>query len=70
MAAILLAEDDDSVGAFVTRALTQQGHDVTRAADGLAALHVLAARTFDLLLTDIVMPELDGIALALKASKD
>jgi CheY-like chemotaxis protein len=70
MATILLAEDEDSVGAFVTRALTQQGHQVTRVADGLAALSALAASSFDLLLTDIVMPELDGIALALKASKD
>jgi CheY-like chemotaxis protein len=70
MATILLAEDEDSVGAFVTRALTQQGHQVTRVADGLAALAALAAAPFDLLLTDIVMPELDGIALALKASKD
>jgi CheY-like chemotaxis protein len=70
MATILLAEDEDSVGAFVTRALTQQGHQVTRVGDGLAALGALAAAPFDLLLTDIVMPELDGIALALKASKD
>jgi two-component system, cell cycle response regulator CpdR len=70
MGTILLAEDEDSVGAFVTRALTQQGHQVTRVADGLAALTALAASPFDLLLTDIVMPELDGIALALKASKD
>ena len=70
MATILLAEDDDSVGAFVARALAQQGHEVVRVADGLAALQALAARSFDLLLTDIVMPELDGIALALKASKD
>jgi two-component system, cell cycle response regulator CpdR len=70
MGTILLAEDEDSVGTFVTRALTQQGHQVTRVADGLAALTALAASPFDLLLTDIVMPELDGIALALKASKD
>jgi two-component system, cell cycle response regulator CpdR len=70
MAKILLAEDDPSVGAFVARALTQQGHAVTRVGDGLAALAALAADPFDLLLTDIVMPELDGIALALKASKD
>ena len=70
MARILLAEDEDSVGAFVARALTQQGHDVTRVVDGLAALHALASAPFDLLLTDIVMPELDGIALTLKASKD
>ena len=70
MARILLAEDEDSVGAFVIRALTQQGHEITRVGDGLAALSALAAAPFDLLLTDIVMPELDGIALALKVSKD
>ncbi|HEV8015479.1 MAG TPA: response regulator [Stellaceae bacterium] len=70
MAKILLAEDDASVGAFVTRALRQQGHAVTHVGDGLAALAALAGDPFDLLLTDIVMPELDGIALALKASKD
>lgn len=38
--------------------------------DGSAALGALAGESFDLLLTDIVMPELDGIALALKVSKD
>ena len=70
MATILLAEDEDSVGAFVARALTQNGLQVTRVANGLAALGALAAAPFDLLLTDIVMPEFDGITLALKASKD
>lgn len=70
MAKILLAEDDASVSAFVTRALTQQGHSITGVGDGMAALAALASEPFDLLLTDIVMPELDGIALALKASKD
>jgi two-component system cell cycle response regulator CpdR len=70
MAKILLTEDDTSVGAFVTRALAQQGHAVTHVGNGMAALAALAADKFDLLLTDIVMPELDGIALALKASKE
>jgi two-component system, cell cycle response regulator CpdR len=70
MAKILLAEDDRAVSAFVTRALEHDGHAVLAVPDGLAALHELAAGSFDLLLTDIVMPELDGIALALKASKD
>jgi two-component system cell cycle response regulator CpdR len=70
MANILLAEDDASVSAFVVRALVQQGHAVTPVGDGMAALAALAGAPFDLLLTDIVMPQLDGIALALKASKD
>ena len=70
MARILVAEDEAAVSAFVSRALTHRGHQVTTVADGMAALVALAGDPFDLLLTDIVMPGLDGIALALKASKD
>ena len=70
MARILVAEDDAAVNAFVVRALRHRGHDVTGVADGIAALGELAGANFDLLLTDIVMPGLDGIALALKVSKD
>ena len=70
MATILLAEDDRAVSAFVFRALGYRGHRVTAVPDGLAALDALAGNRFDLLLTDIVMPGLDGIALALKVSRD
>jgi two-component system, cell cycle response regulator CpdR len=70
VAKILVAEDDKAVSAFVARALQHRGHEVTAVSDGSAALEALASATFDLLLTDIVMPRLDGIALALKASKD
>jgi two-component system cell cycle response regulator CpdR len=70
MAKILVAEDDRAVSAFVTRALAHAGHEVVAVPDGLAALDALAADSFALLLTDIVMPGLDGIALALKASRD
>src|SRR5262249_60924755 len=70
MARILVAEDDGAVSAFVTRALAHGGHEVVAVPDGLAALARLGEDSFDLLLTDIVMPGLDGIALALKVSKD
>ena|SRR5580700_10002561 len=70
MAKILVAEDDRAVSAFVARALAHGGHEVVSVPDGLVALTRLAEMPFDLLLTDIVMPGLDGIALALKASKD
>jgi DNA-binding response OmpR family regulator len=70
MARILIAEDEPSVSAFVNRALTYAGHRVSVVPDGIAALSALSVEPFDLLLTDIVMPGLDGIALALKASKD
>lgn len=70
VARILVAEDDASVNAFVARALRHRGHEVTTVPDGSEALAALAGESFDLLLTDIVMPGLDGIALALRVSKD
>lgn len=66
MARILLAEDEAAVREFVRRALTHSGHHVTAVEDGLAALDAGGRGEFDLLLTDIVMPGLDGIALARK----
>ena len=70
MAHILVVEDEPTVSAFISKALTLSGHDAKVAEDGQRALEALAKQRFDLLLSDIVMPELDGIALALKASQD
>ncbi len=70
MARILVADDEKGVREFVARALTHRGHEVTAVEDGLQALEVLGRQEFDLLITDIVMPGLDGIALALKVSKE
>lgn len=71
MARILLTEDDESVRAFVKRALELDGHDITEAEDGGIALEILMAQgNFDLLLSDIMMPVMDGIALALAAARD
>lgn len=69
VAEILLAEDDEAVREFVLRALSYYGHQVTAVPDGGAALEALEKSPYDLMLTDIVMPGLDGIALALKATK-
>ncbi len=69
MARILIAEDDQAVQSFVCRALAHEGHGVTAVDDGLQALEALAKAEFDLLITDIVMPGLDGIALALKVAR-
>jgi two-component system cell cycle response regulator CpdR len=65
---VLVAEDNPAVREFVVRALTGVGHEVTSAGDGRAALDELARASFDVLVTDIVMPNVDGIALALKAT--
>ncbi len=70
MARILVAEDEEGLRGLVVRALVARGHEVTAVADGGEALEALQDAGFDLLVTDIVMPRLDGIALALKATKD
>lgn len=73
MARILLAEDDDSVRAFVRRALEMDGHAVRAVEDGSEALEVIAEEpsdAFDLLVSDIKMPVMDGIALALNVARD
>ncbi|MGD8327299.1 MAG: response regulator [Sphingomonadales bacterium] len=68
MARILLAEDDDSLRVFLSRALERAGHEVTDVDRGTKALPHLAKSEFDLLVTDIVMPEMDGIELAQRAA--
>lgn len=67
---VLVADDEPSVRQFVERALNYAGYAVTVVPDGNAALDALTKRSYDLLLTDIVMPDLDGIALSLKVAKD
>lgn len=65
---ILVAEDNPAVREFITRALTGAGHEVVATADGQQALDALSRDSFQVLVTDIVMPNVDGIALALKAT--
>ncbi len=66
VAQVLLAEDEDTVREFVSRVLTMHGHSVLEACDGAEAVEQMNQHHFDLLLTDIVMPIMDGISLALK----
>lgn len=69
MSRILLAEDDDSMRGFLERALKKAGHDVCSFANGAEAYERLKEEPFSLLLTDIVMPHMDGIELARRASE-
>lgn len=66
---ILVVEDEPGVRDFVKRGLLSVGYDVTIAEDGEQALEVLKNKTFHLMVTDIVMPELDGIALTLRVAR-
>jgi two-component system, cell cycle response regulator CpdR len=69
MARIILAEDDNDMRRFLVKALEKAGHQVTPFAEGASAFEEIKQTTFDLLLTDIVMPEMDGIELARRAAE-
>lgn len=69
MIRILLAEDDEAMRTYLARALTQQGYAVEAVDRGTAALPFLQTGDFDLLLSDIVMPEMDGIELAQRCAE-
>ena len=64
MIRILLAEDDMAMRTYLARALEQAGYQVDAVDRGTEALPLLEANDYDLLLSDIVMPEMDGIELA------
>ncbi len=69
MIRILLAEDEQAMREHLTRALKKSNYDVVAVDRGTAALPYLDNEKFDLLLTDIVMPEMDGIELAQHCAK-
>ena len=70
MARILITEDEDSLRSFVARALRLDGHETHEAADGAEGLEKLSEGAFDLLLSDIRMPVMDGIELAHRAHSE
>ena len=63
MASILLVDDNDELRAIVERGLKAAGHDVVAARDGKSALALLPAVKYDIVLTDIVMPDIEGLEL-------
>jgi two-component system cell cycle response regulator CpdR len=69
MIRILLAEDDEAMRTYLARALEQAGYAVDAVDRGTEALPLLQAEDYDLLLSDIVMPEMDGIELAQRCAE-
>jgi two-component system cell cycle response regulator CpdR len=69
MIRILLAEDDEAMRTYLARALGRAGYEVDAVDRGTDALPLLEDQDYDLLLSDIVMPEMDGIELAQRCAE-
>ncbi len=63
---ILLADDNTDMRDYLKRILSEQGYNVEAVADGMAALAAIEQQVPDLVLTDIMMPQLDGLGLLQK----
>ena len=63
MAKILVVEDDQVVRRVIVRALNERAHDVLQATNGVEALQLYQENPADLVITDLIMPEKDGIEL-------
>jgi len=66
MAKILAVDDSASMRQMVTHTLKTAGHVVTNAINGQQALDIAQTQTFDLVLTDVNMPVMDGLSLTKK----
>ena len=63
MAGILVVDDEPKLGKFVAQALELDGHQVVHETSGRGALGRLAERAFDVVVTDLRMPDVDGLAV-------
>ena len=67
---ILVVDDDENILSLERTILEQKGFDVTAAAGGAEALKLLAGQAFDLVLLDVMMPEIDGFTVCRKIKED
>ncbi len=66
---VFLVEDEDPVRLFSARALRSKGYKVIEARNGEAALELIDSESFDLLITDMVMPKIDGATVIREARR-
>jgi CheY-like chemotaxis protein len=70
MPRILIIDDDDQVRAMLRRTLEADGHDVDEAANGNEGLSKYGANPYDLIITDIYMPEKEGLETIIELKRD
>lgn len=70
MARILLIDDDEQVLDMLYESLTREGYDVLRASNGEQGLRLYRQEPVDLIITDIIMPEKEGIETIIELRRD
>ena len=63
MLKVLVVDDEQDLCALIVDALVDEGHEVTFAKDGAAAMAAASAATFDVVLADMRLPKVDGLTL-------
>ncbi len=66
---VLIVDDEEMIRNFLVSVLSKQGQDCQTARDGLEALEKIKNNSFDAVVTDIVMPRMDGITLTQETVK-
>jgi len=69
MKKILLVEDEVHVVSFIKKGLTEEGYEVTVALDGKTGLHLQQQNTFDCIILDIMLPEMNGLEVCREIRK-
>ena len=59
---ILIVDDEEKIRAFVRKYAVFEGHEVTEAGNGMEAVEICKTQDFDIIILDIMMPELDGFS--------
>ena len=70
MATILIIDDEEIIRVLLRSALEEAGYEVTEAANGREGLELYRHRQMDLVITDIVMPELNGLDMLLELTRE
>ena len=70
MATILIIDDDDLIRVLLRSALEEAGYEVTEAANGRQGLELYRHRPTDLVITDIIMPEINGLDMLLALTRE
>ena len=66
MASVMVIDDDAAVRGVITKMLERDGHTVTPIEDGKRALRIFAGEPVDLVISDVYMPEMDGIEFLMR----